>query len=142
MNRILFAVVQGAAGLRALYPVATVARALGASVTLVGVRPRGSAGPWWPGRRSSADRDAELEAGPCANVRAAERVLGLRGVAHDVAGRVCTSASELEQIARDGRYDAIAVPAPEASESDDTFTGSIADHVVTHAPTPTVIVAR
>jgi nucleotide-binding universal stress UspA family protein len=142
MHTILFAVVQGGVGLRALYSVATVARALGASVTLVGLGPGAPGAAWWPGRGKARGTALEAGAGPCANLSAAERVLGLRGVAHDVVRHVCSSADDLERIAREGRYDAIAVPGQDADGPEDSFTGSVADHVVTHAPTPTVIVAR
>jgi hypothetical protein len=145
VRRILLACEPGEQGVRAVHGVAALARALDATVAIVGVASAAKRRPpslgaflgLGGGRPEGDDPDSTVASW----VEAAARVLRLRGIRHEVMTEPCATAQALGRLAADRDFDTIAVPGPDPGE-DDGFAGSLANYLATHQPAATVIIAR
>lgn len=133
MKKILVAYDGGEAAHRALETAATMALALGASVSVVSVVPthggRLGMDPW---------DDSEVHAKELTEART---LLRERGVEAQLLEPVGDPAPTIERIAREGEYDTIVIGSRGLNALERILQGSVSEHVATHAEA-TVVIAR
>jgi nucleotide-binding universal stress UspA family protein len=133
MQKILLAYDGGEASQRALGTAAELAKALGASVSVVSVVPthggRLGMDPW---------DDSEVHAKELVEAR---MLLRERGIEAQLLEPIGEPAATIERIAREGEYDTIVIGSRGLNALERVLQGSVSEHVATHAET-TVVIAR
>ena len=133
MQKILLAYDGGDASQRALGTAAELAKALGASVSVVSVVPthggRLGMDPW---------DDSEVHAKELVEART---LLRERGIEAQLLEPIGEPAATIERIAREGEYDTIVIGSRGLNALERVLQGSVSEHVATHAET-TVVIAR
>jgi nucleotide-binding universal stress UspA family protein len=133
MKKILVAYDGSEAATKALDTAATLAHALGASVSVVSVVPvhggRVGMDPW---------DDSEVHAKELTEAR---RFLRERGIEAQLLEPVGEPAQTIERIAREGEFDTIVIGSRGLNAIERILQGSVSEHVATHAEA-TVVVAR
>ena len=133
MKKILVAYDGSDAAAKALDTAATLAHALGASVSVVSVVPvhRGRLGmdPW---------DDSEVHAKELTEAR---RILRERGIEAQLLEPVGEPAATIERIAHEGGFDTIVLGSRSLNPVERLLMGSVSGHVAQHAGA-TVVIAR
>lgn len=133
MQKILLAYDGGEASQRALGTAAELAKALGATVSVVSVVPthggRLGMDPW---------DDSEVHAKELVEART---LLRERGIEAQLLEPIGEPAATIERIAREGEYDTIVIGSRGLNALERILQGSVSEHVATHAET-TVVIAR
>jgi nucleotide-binding universal stress UspA family protein len=133
MKKILVAYDGSEAATKALDTAATLAHALGATVSVVSVVPvhggRLGMDPW---------DDSEVHARELIEAR---RILREKGIEAQLLEPVGAPAPTIERIAREGEFDTIVIGSRGLNAIERILQGSVSEHVATHAEA-TVIVAR
>jgi nucleotide-binding universal stress UspA family protein len=133
MQKILLAYDGGEASQRALGTAAELAKALGASVSVVSVVPthggRLGMDPW---------DDSEVHAKELVEART---LLRERGIEAQLLEPIGEPAATIERIAREGEYDTIVIGSRGLNALERVLQGSVSEHGATHAET-TVVIAR
>ena len=133
MKKILVAYDGGDAAAKALDTAATLAKAMGATVSVVGVVPirggRFGVDPW---------DDNEVYGKVLAE---AQRILHEQGIEAEVMEPLGEPALTIERIAHEGGFDTIVIGSRGLNVLERMLQGSVSEHVATHAEA-TVIVAR
>ena len=133
MQKILLAYDGGDPSQRALGTAADLAKALGASVSVVSVVPthggRLGMDPW---------DDSEVHAKELVEART---LLRERGIEAQLLEPIGEPAATIERIARDGEFDTIVIGSRGLNALERVLQGSVSEHVATHAET-TVVIAR
>lgn len=132
MKKILVAYDGGEAAHRALETAATLAHALGATVSVVSVVPthgRLGTDPW---------DDSEVHAKELTEART---ILRESGVEAQLLEPVGDPAATIERIAREGEFDTIVLGSRGLNALERVLQGSVSEHVATHAEA-TVVIAR
>ncbi len=133
MQKILLAYDGGDPSQRALGTAADLAKALGASVSVVSVVPthggRLGMDPW---------DDSEVHAKELVEARS---LLRERGIEAQLLEPIGEPAATIERIAREGEYDTIVIGSRGLNALERVLQGSVSEHVATHAET-TVVIAR
>ena len=118
---------------RALGTAADLAKALGATVSVVSVVPthggRLGMDPW---------DDSEVHAKELVEART---LLRDRGIEAQLLEPIGEPAATIERIAREGEYDTIVIGSRGLNALERVLQGSVSEHVATHAET-TVVIAR
>jgi nucleotide-binding universal stress UspA family protein len=118
---------------RALGTAADLAKALGATVSVVSVVPthggRLGMDPW---------DDSEVHAKELVEART---LLRERGIEAQLLEPIGEPAATIERIAREGEYDTIVIGSRGLNALERVLQGSVSEHVATHAET-TVVIAR
>ncbi len=131
MNKILVAYDGGDPARRALETAAELARALGATVTVVSVVPfhpgRAPVDPW---------DDAPLHS---AELREARQYLLDRGIEANLIQPAGGPAEAIEQVAEEGQFDTIILGSRGLGPIGRVLQGSVSEHVATHSRATVVI---
>jgi nucleotide-binding universal stress UspA family protein len=131
MNKILVAYDGGDPSRRALETAAELARALGATVSVVSVVPfhpgRAPLDPW---------DDAPLHS---AELREARQVLLEHGIEAELIQPVGDPAPTIERIAEEGQFDTVILGSRGLGPLGRALQGSVSEHVATHSQATVVI---
>ena len=131
MERILLAYDGGEAARRALETAAELAIAFRASLSVVSVVPLGRDGrpmePWDGGETHARE------------LREAKLLLAEQGLEVDLLEPLGDPARTIERIAAEGGFDTIVIGSRGLGDLDRELTGSVSEHVVTHASAIVVV---
>ncbi len=131
MNKILVAYDGGEPARRALETSAELAKALGASVTVVSVV------PFHPGRAPVDPWDDAPE--HTRELQEARQLLLAKGIEADIIQPAGDPAATIERIADEGKFDTVIMGSRGLSALGRALQGSVSEHVATHSQATVVI---
>lgn len=131
MRKILLAYDGGEAARHALETAAELARAFGASISVVSVVPTRA------GRAADDPREGDTE--HARELQEAKKLLAERGIEAETMEPAGDPASTIERIAEVGGFDTIVLGARRLGTVERVLQGSVSEHVVAHAHATVVV---